>query len=158
MKKNQTDGKKWEKSIEEILFSLNLTGDVYADHEEYRILIAETFLKIPKDVRDKALSKVAFIVDENFGLTTILSTINTNGKEIVEQPIILLNQLAMEEESRTFKMDVIAHEIAHFTLGHHKTMAGNLDEHLRQEKEADDLIVQWGFNRSNEAAYKDKVK
>ncbi len=115
-------------------------------------------MKIPKNVRDNVLFEVTFIVNENLGLTTILSTINTNGKKIVEQPIILLNQLAMGKESKTFKMDVIAHEIAHFTLCHHKTVAKNLDEHLRREKEADDLIVQWRFNRSNEAEYKGKVK
>ncbi|GAI62428.1 unnamed protein product, partial [marine sediment metagenome] len=38
-----------------------------------------------------------------------------------------------------------AHEIAHFSLEHHKTHPKNLNEYLKHEKEADDLIVEWGF-------------
>ena len=152
--------KKWRKfedSLEGILYELNLIGDAYADNEDYRILIAKTLMKIPKDVRDKTLIEVTFIVDENLGLAFNLHLMNPKGKKIIDHPFILLNLLAMREESKSFRMDVIAHEIAHFFLGHYKTPSKNLNEFLKREKEADGLIVEWGFNRTNEEAYKKKV-
>jgi len=154
------ESKKWKKfedSLEGILYELNLIGDAYADNEDCGILIAKTLMKIPKDVRDKTLIEVTFIVDENLGLASNLHIMNPKRKDKIEHPFILINQIAMREESKSFRMDVIAHEIAHFFLEHHKTLPKNLNEYLKREKEADDLIVEWGFNRTNEEVYKKKV-
>ena len=45
-----------------------------------------------------------------------------------------------EEEMRI----TVAHDIAHFILGHHKNGGGGPEK----EKEADDLIEKWGFKRA----------
>ena len=50
----------------------------------------------------------------------------------------------MDKELESRKMDVIAHEIAHFVLGHHKLENCS---NPKNEKEADDLIEKWGFKR-----------
>lgn len=65
----------------------------------------------------------------------------------LEMPTILINFSEMdrdnldEEEMRS----IVAHEIAHFILGHHRsgswTGSGS-------EEETDDLIVKWGFKRA----------
>ena len=46
----------------------------------------------------------------------------------------------MDEED---KKSIVAHEVAHFILGHHKTGGGP-----EKEREADDLIEKWGFKRA----------
>jgi len=61
---------------------------------------------------------------------------------VMKQTFILLNFTAMEKMSETAKMSIIAHEIAHFVLGHQKP---NIKV---SEEEADDLITKWGFKRS----------
>lgn len=35
---------------------------------------------------------------------------------------------------------------------------GKIKDWFLSEKEADDLIIKWGFNRTNKEVYKDKVK
>ena len=48
----------------------------------------------------------------------------------------------MKDLSDNLKMNIIAHEIAHFVLGHHLNPKGK-----KSEEEADDLIAKWGFDR-----------
>lgn len=61
-----------------------------------------------------------------------------------EVPVIILNFSEMEKDrlSESRMMDTIAHEIAHFVLGH--LIAGGAE----QEREADNLIEKWGFRRA----------
>jgi Zn-dependent peptidase ImmA (M78 family) len=60
----------------------------------------------------------------------------------ISLPLIILNFAAMEGKSEREKMAIIAHEIAHYVLGHHKPSCSVAD---KAEKEADDLIEKWGF-------------
>lgn len=150
--KNSRENDTNEDSLEFICNTIDLIGDMYADNEDYDILIAETLLEIPKDIRDNVIYGCDFIIDKNLGLT-----FNLYYGPNREQPLILLNCLGLNRRSKKFKMSVIAHEIAHFTLNHHKTHPQNLRENLEQEKEADDLIEKWGFQRTNEQSYKNKI-
>jgi Zn-dependent peptidase ImmA (M78 family) len=64
-------------------------------------------------------------------------------------PVIFLNFLVIWDEDEEEQMTIVAHEAAHFILGHH------LLEHadFSCEKEADNLAEKWGFQR----AYKEKA-
>lgn len=156
--KNRREHEDWQNSIDGIVYDLNIVGNMYADNEDYGILIAETLQKIPTKIRKNILDTAVFVTDENYGCVYSIPITNPKDGKSFKQPIILLNFIAMEQISKGIKMDVIAHEIAHFVLEHYKYHPKSLEEHLKQEKEADDLIVQWGFNRSNEEVYKDKYK
>jgi hypothetical protein len=165
--------KDWEDSLEGVMYNLAVFGAETAEDAQHILLIAKTILRLPEDVREKVLDEVNFIVAGeltgtefrlDFGsyiLTKLLSTGKlksdeenpsiklSNIVEGLEIPFILLNFANMREKSETEKMSIIAHEIAHFILGHKEICSP--EENTQQEKEADDLIEKWGFKR----AYKD---
>ena len=155
MKKENNQNDEWLNSLEDIQYYLELIGNRYSDKEDYSLLISETLLRIPLEKRAEVIVNSIFISDEDYGCVFNLYIKNPKRNKKVKQPIILLNFAAMEKESRPFKMDVIAHEIAHFIKGHHNKHPNNNDEYIKQEKEADDLIEKWGFNRTNKEKYKD---
>ena len=151
--------KKWkefEDSKEWISYELKIYGDEFVEYDKYRDLIVETLQKIPKDERDNVLIDAIFMVVIDYGQVRSLHIPNPKGNKMIEQPVILLNFALMEKESCSeyYMMDVVAHEIAHFSLGHHETKSKNKTEWMNREKEADDLIEKWGFKRTNYDVYK----
>jgi hypothetical protein len=165
---------KWRDSLEDVLYDLRVFGAEAQEDERYEILIAKTVQRLPRDVRERVLGKVNFIVaggvnGTGFSLNVLndvvealtstgelkldgkdpsvkLSTIERTNLNI---PFILLNFANMRGMPEEEVMSVIAHEIAHFILGHFE------DYHKpweNREKEADNLIEKWGFRgvwRSN---------
>lgn len=139
--------------IEEISYDLNIISEESTDEKD-KILILKTLLKLPTEIRDKTLDEVMFIAmsEEIYGwfghvyLLKPLKECKKWGFEVkIQQPIISLNFAVMKNESTHFKMSIVAHEIAYYILGHHPMNGKNPEE---IEKEADDLIVEWGFERT----------
>jgi hypothetical protein len=150
------------------LYDLSTLGDVTVGDEENKVLIVKTLLKLPKAVRRKVLDEVTFIImGEAWGTVTEVNLtplvirklieagkLNPNNrnssirysallKTKMSLPLIFLNFAAMKKESESDGMDTMAHEIAHFILGH-----GSISSNPEAEKETDDLAEKWGFNRS----------
>jgi len=131
----------WQESLEGVMYELKVLGPTATIVEDkYVRLVAETLLKLPKKVRRKVLDEAYFIVVAGYhGRVEKLHFIMNS-----EMPVILLNFSEMEKDglSESRMMDTVAHEIAHFVLGH--MVAGGAE----REKEADDLIEKWGFRRA----------
>ena len=149
----------YENSLEGILQHLRIWGEAATEDKENKGIIAETLLKLPYKVRMETLSEVVFVIVTAHGLTTkaifpiVLSKgdIKQKGETyhtIVEHPLIILNFKKRMSKSR--KMDTIAHEIAHFILGHHKTHNPTKKRRNINERKADDLAEKWGFKRCYE--------
>lgn len=162
---------KWRFSLEGILYELRVFGAVTKEDEQYEVLIAKTIQKLPKDVREKVLEKANFIMAG--GATGTMFSINllydviqmlasTGELRLDEEdssvklskieranlkiPFILLNFANMRGMSEDGMMSVVAHEIAHFILGHDMC-----DIKGGTEREADDLVEKWGFKRTYES-------
>jgi len=162
------DYEKWCNSIEGILYHLSVVGDVTILDEENKYLIAKTLQKLPKNVREKVLDEVTFIIAHgvhgtifdlylnSFICRKLSNLADENGliqldriEDVdLKRTFILLNFTAMEKEPNPVKMSTIAHEIAHFILGHHKVDLAKRKSHEESEKEADDLIEKWGFKKT----------
>ncbi len=97
-----------------------MIGDATAEDDRNKILIAKILIALPEEIRNKVLSEVLFILLEVYGIAGCLSIPVPKGCKNIEQPFILLNFSLIEKQSEDCKMDFIAHEIAHFILGHHK--------------------------------------
>jgi predicted SprT family Zn-dependent metalloprotease len=108
--------------------SLKVFGAEAAEDKQYEILIAKTIQRLPKDVRDELR------LDEE-DPSVRLSTIRRTD---LSMPFILLNFANMQGMSEEEVMSVIAHEIAHFILGHSSSI---YDTGRYKEKEADDREV-----------------
>ena len=120
-----------------------MIGDETAEDDRNKILIAKTLVALSEEIRNKVLSEVLFILLEVYGLAGCLSIPVPKDCKNIEQPFILLNFSLIEKQSEDCKMDFIVHEIAHFILGHHKSMTYD----PLAERKADDLVEKWGFNR-----------
>ena len=147
MKNNEFE--EWENSLEGIFDSLNVFHSDTEDDKRGKILIGKTLAQLPKDIQKRVLENVKFIFSYAAGTSVSMffhkPIIESKefGKYIeFEQPIIILN---FKEMKKGTEMDVIAHEIAHFILGHNnpeKRCNGKI------EREADNLAEKWGFKRS----------
>jgi hypothetical protein len=131
---------KWLNSFERILYDLCVFGDVSKEDEECKLLIAKTLQKLPKEIREKVLDEVIFII-ANSCYGTIWD-MNLENEKMKKKTFILLNFTAMRKKSEISKMSIIAHEIAHFILGHENPLTKH------SEKEADELIKKWGFKKA----------
>ena len=149
----------YENSLEGILQHLRIWGETATEDKENKGIIAETLLKLPYKVRMETLSEVVFVLVTAHGLTTkatfpiVLSKgdIKQKGKTYqttIEHPLIVLNFKKRMSKSR--KMDNIAHEIAHFILGHHKVRNLTNQRKIINERKADDQAEKWGFKRCYE--------
>ncbi len=149
----------YENSLEGILQHLRIWGEAATEDKTNKGVIAETLLKLPYKVRMETLSEVVFVIVTAHGLTTkatfpiVLSKgdIKQKGETYqttVEHPLIVLNFKTRMSKSR--KMDTIAHEIAHFILGHHKVRNLTNQRKIINEKKADDQAEKWGFKRCYE--------
>ena len=121
------------------------------------VLIVKTIMKLPGRVRRKTLG-VTFVVFNGSMEGFTEKFYFPPRAEVEEQDWIFLRLKTKSSEQS--KMSTIAHEIAHVVLKHNeiilreegkrKRRKSNLGP-WRMEKEADDLIERWGFERS----YKD---
>ena len=150
----------YEDSLEGILQHLRIWGEAATEDKKNKGIIAETLLKLPYKARMETLSEVVFVIVTAHGLTTkatfpiVLSKgdIKQKGETYhttIEHPLIVLNFKTRMSKSR--KMDTIAHEIAHFILGHHKILNQTKQRKSINERKADDQAEKWGFKR----CYKD---
>ena len=149
----------YENSLEGILQHLRIWGETATEDKENKGIIAETLLKLPYKVRMETLSEVVFVIVTAHGLTTkatfpiVLSKGDIKQKgdtyhTIVEHPLIVLN--FKKRMSKPGKMDTIAHEVAHFILGHHKVRNLTNQRKIINERKADDQAEKWGFKRRYE--------
>ena len=149
----------YENSLEGILPHLRIWGETATEDKENKGIIAETLLKLSYKVRMETLSEVVFVIVTAHGLTTkatfpiVLSKgdIKQKGETyqtVVEHPLIVLNFKKRMSKSR--KMDTIAHEVAHFILGHHKVRNLTNQRKIINERKADDQAEKWGFKRRYE--------
>ena len=159
MEKQNKEYDEWMNSTEGVLYSLDTMCSRTVEDDIDRTTIAKTLLKLPKKVKQKVLNEVCFMFTRASGTVENLSLSKTFKKNelkfksigldqditpvTLEQPVIVLN---FSEMKKGRELDIIAHEIAHFILGHHKSQ-----NNPSNEREADDLTEEWGFKR----AYKD---
>jgi hypothetical protein len=145
----------YENSFTGVFNNLKFFGDTDEDEKRKRI-VAETLLKLPYKVRKKTLDDVLFISMSTAGVTfRFEGSVRLRKKDFtqiggfyqgqIELHFIILNFRKCRKDR---KMDVTAHEIAHFILGHH--LKKNTNRGII-EKEAEDLAEKWGFRRG----YKD---
>ena len=150
----------YENSFEGVLHHLRIWGEAATEDEKNKGIIAETLLKLPYKVRRETLDDVVFVIVTEQGLTAkatfpiVLNKSDFKKKgeayhTIIEHPLIVLNFKKRIIKSR--KMDTIAHEIAHFILGHHKIRNQTKQRKSINERKADDQAEKWGFKR----CYKD---
>jgi len=149
----------YENSLEGILQHLRIWGEAATEDKNNKSIIAETLLKLPYKVKMETLCEVVFVIVTAHGLTTkatfpiVLSKGDIKQKgdtyhSIVEHPLIVLNFKKRMSKSR--KMDTIAHEVAHFILGHHKVRNLTDQRKIINERKADDQAEKWGFKRYHE--------
>jgi hypothetical protein len=121
-----------ENRIQDVPFDLDSIVLPQTATEADRTLIAETLLKLPREVREKVLvEKVIFVT-----IPKVAGWIRRLPAQ--RSPwMIFLNFPAMSDRSKSRRMDLIAHEVAHFVLGH--TEGG------KSERMADALSEKWGF-------------
>jgi len=145
----------YENSFAGIFNNLKFFGDTAEDEKRKRIVV-ETLLKLPYKVRKRTIDEVLFISMSTAGVTfNFEGSVQLRKKEFkqngniyqgrIQLHFIILNFRKCRKDG---KMDVTAHEIAHFILGHHlkkNTKRGVI------EKETEDLAEKWGFQRG----YKD---
>ncbi len=124
--------------ILKIYDAMNVLGAEVQGDQYFIGLIATTLHQIPEETREKVLSEVLFIVCG--GISGEYFPLYVNNRSIVH--CILLNFCEMRKLSESETMTVIAHEIAHYILGH-RIRGGK-----SREIEADDLCEKWGFGRA----------
>jgi hypothetical protein len=153
----------WE-ALEKILYDLSILGDgARGEHtplDQDRRIIGETLLRIPESIREKVVEEATFItiggacgcvLPMTFSEVKSEEQLNRWGdgqvRVEIEVLLILINFAEMEKEEMDEEgmRTTVAHEIAHFILEHHKSSSGSSPE---VEKEADDLIAEWGFKRA----------
>ena len=153
----------WENSLEGIHYNIKTMAATTVDDDKDKILIAETLQRIPARARTKIFDEAVFVLMNGLYGIVINGYFNRiiSKKDLVELPardavvvtvrqgLIFLNFGEMKKLSKKRKMNIIAHEIAHFVLKHHLKTSVRSKEGMKMEKEADDLIVKWGFDRGN---------
>lgn len=137
------ENEKWENSIVGIIYNLQipdgLSGEEFGS-SKCKGYIAKTLLKLPKKIREKVLDEVMFIIVGGWeGHATKLLF----NEAVKEKPVIVLDFSEIENRRESYKMSLIAHEIAHFILGH-----SAVGSEKNAEKKADDLTEKWGFKRA----------
>ena len=141
----------YENSFAGVFNDLKFFGDTDEDEKRKRI-VAETLLKLPYKVRKKTIDEVLFISMSTAGVTFRFDgSVKLRKKDFsqigefyqgrIELHFIILNFRRCRKER---KMDVTAHEIAHFILRHHLMKSTNRGI---IEREAEDLAEKWGFKR-----------
>ena len=150
----------WKNSLDGIWEQINtLMTDTVLEDDKTKLVIAKTLLKLPYKVREKVLNdNVAFVLSSYRGLVLELHfpilVRKSELKKIGEgdyiyehkQPVIFLAFSPKTKEAEI--MTTVAHEVAHFILGHHKTHHVKGGKGYLNERKADDLCEKWGFERA----------
>lgn len=126
-------------AIEKMIYDLSIWDDGVRGAQtppgQDRMIIAETILRVPESVRERVVKDVIFItIGGAYG----------SGLAMPHSELKILINFAEMEKDELDKEDMrttVAHEVAHFILGHEGGGREN-------EKEADDLIEKWGFKRA----------
>jgi len=96
-----------------------------------------TLEKLQKHIDiDKVINQVFFVSFSAFGKYCKYSE--------EEKHIIYLNSMLMSDKEDNAIQALIAHEIAHFHLGHTEPKPNKLP--IEEEYDADDLVKKWGFD------------
>ena len=132
--------KKWENSIEGILYDLTSMCSGTHDDEQNDYLIAQVLQRLPKKAREKVLDEVIFVHISAYGTVARLIF-----QEHIKQKFFIIFNFKCIRKDET-KINTIAHEIAHFILSPKEPCKNRLAD--IEEKEADDLAEKWGFGRS----------
>jgi len=145
-------GKTFKKKLfEELWYSTDLI--TYGVTDITAGMIVQVICNLPKKVRSYIEDIPFYEVGNTEGLCATFFYRKGIGNEkengVVLCPMILLNW--DKTKSDIEKYTVIAHEIAHTYLNHFDTykdqnLAGKKENQI--EKDADDLIEKWGFNRA----------
>lgn len=119
----------------------------YSNYDDgFKDLIAEVLSKLPKEVQENVLGNVYFILVGVYGME------RNNDPQIGIE--IIINTHRLNRRTKAEKEAVIAHEIAHFQLKHHNDF---LKPYEKKEKEANDLVEEWKFDRKKlESLLKEK--
>ncbi|HBR22577.1 MAG TPA: hypothetical protein DD713_08465 [Nitrospiraceae bacterium] len=104
--------------------------------EYMKNILSKTFKLLSKSVELDALF---------FGPLCEGPTISGEAAEVTEEGLINLDSYKLQEYDEDVAMAIIAHEIAHYNLGHYDDINMNQNS-LNNEQEADDLAKSWGFD------------
>ena len=125
--------------LELIHYNLKILGGEHFCPEYDMMLIAKTIHRLPKELHEKITDEVMFISTSNvYGFYAYHPASVFNSE--ADSHFIVLNFGAINDEEA--KMFVIAHELAHYILGHH---FDNIGENQDIEAQADSLAESWGF-------------
>jgi len=130
------------KELEEMLYNLNIVGDIIEEDSRYKLIIAKTIMKLPKDVKEKALNCIYIITTKDVLGYTHEFTFQQTANETIKKRVVVLNFSEMNSEPEDYIMSVVAHEIAHIILG---DIGGSSD--VQAEEKADKLIEKWSFKK-----------
>jgi hypothetical protein len=125
--------------LELIHYNLKILGGEHFCPEEDTYLITKTINRLPRDLWDKITDEVMFISVSNVHGFYAYHPVSVFNSE-TDSHFIVLNIGAIKDQEE--KMYVVAHEIAHYILGHH---FDNFTKGQDIEQEADNLAEQWGF-------------
>ncbi len=141
------NSRKWNNSASGIICRLKFCGDIGENVKTVRA-ISETLSRLPADVRKKTIDEAGFITMEcTKGRMFWIKDLAKYMEKLKLKALIFLNPIPGQDESE--EIYTIAHEIAHFILGHGRF---NKDVKPREntEKEADDLAKKWGFKHEGQ--------
>ncbi|MCI0529767.1 MAG: hypothetical protein L0Y56_20180 [Nitrospira sp.] len=143
-KNPEMEYQKWRHSARGVWEELSVIPLAVTDEDQkVKTLIVKTLLKLPHKVRNKVLDEVTFVALNTEGSHGVFDLLYCPPHEKEKyEPMIFLNFNGFRRKTESFKLTVIAHEIAHFILNH-----GN-EPGPTQEKDADDFCEKWGFGRA----------
>lgn len=148
MKKSKPAESKTDKKIDLprigfIMESLNFLPPELTEIDlKNKFIIAKTISVLPEKVQVRVIDEVVFIgLEGGSGQYEQVLLKSTKKNGLI--PIIFLDFSGMKSSSENYKMTVIAHEIAHFILGHEASDGGT-----KIEKATDNLCEEWGFGRA----------
>jgi len=129
----------------------DLDDGTHTFNDEVKSVVASVLCCIPEKVRNKILDENCIFIDIDTlnGLALIIPNIHTpKPKTDISLIVFKSTRKSMKSLSTT-----LAHEIAHIYLKHGKFCEGNTTKDLdgnviiQIEKDADDLIENWRFDR-----------
>jgi len=118
------------------------------NHESINLDKIFADVKIETPYLENILKKVLFVISGSMEIYSNAfgriheGRIFGNEGAVAETGDIYLDSKKLHTYDEDVAMAIVAHELAHYHLGHH--MRSGKDS--KNEKEADDLAKQWGFN------------
>lgn len=131
-KQEHGSGKMTNKTDDEVFYDLHPI-----DNMDFARTVVKTLKRLPEDVYEYAIENIFFVSGASC-MINLNDSRNTFGK----------NKLVIIAEEDKSLEDAIAHEIAHAFLIHNNYDISETDPH-KHEREANNLIMKWGFNAAN---------